>query len=304
MKPIYMEWLNYHHLLYFWTVARIGSVSRAGEELRLTQATVSAQVKSLENAMGEKLFRRSGRKLILTDTGKLVFRYADEIFSLGQEMMGTLKGRPEGRLARLTIGVADVLPKLVAYRLIEPALSLKHSYRIICREGTNEELLPALALHDVDLVLTDSPIDPALNVKAFNHLLGECGMILFGAPKLAAKYRGGFPGSLDGAPFLMPTRNTTARRSLDQWFDGKNIVPRIVAEFEDNALLTVFGQRGLGLFFAPSVIAVEVQKQFKVNIVGSLADVLERFYAISLDRKLKHPAVVVISAAAKARLGD
>ena len=159
------------------------------------------------------------------------------------------------------------------------------------------------SVHDVDLVLTDSPIDPALNVKAFNHLLGECGMILFGAPKLAAKYRRGFPRSLDGAPFLMPTRNTTARRSLDQWFDGKNIVPRIVAEFEDNALLKVFGQRGLGLFFAPSVIAAEVQKQYKVNIVGNLGDVLERFYAISLDRKLKHPAVVVISEAAKARLG-
>ena len=159
------------------------------------------------------------------------------------------------------------------------------------------------SVHDVDLVLTDSPIDPALNVKAFNHLLGECGMILFGAPKLAAKYRRGFPRSLDGAPFLMPTRNTTARRSLDQWFDGKNIVPRIVAEFEDNALLKVFGQRGLGLFFAPSVIAAEVQKQYKVNIVGNLDDVLERFYAISLDRKLKHPAVVVISEAAKARLG-
>ncbi len=299
-----MEWLNYHHLLYFWTVARIGSVSRAGEELRLTQATVSAQVKSLENALGEKLFRRSGRKLMLTDTGKVVFRYADEIFSLGQEMMGTLKGRPEGRLARLTVGVADVLPKLVAYRLIEPALSLKDSYRIVCREGTNEELLPALALHDVDVVLTDSPIDPALNVKAFNHLLGECGMILFGASKLAAQYRRGFPRSLDGAPFLMPTRNTTARRLLDQWFDGKNIVPRIIAEFEDSALLKVFGQRGLGLFFAPSVIAGEVQTQYKVNIVGKLDDVLERFYAISLDRKLKHPAVVAISEAAKARLGE
>lgn len=299
-----MEWLNYHHLLYFWTVARIGSVSRAGEELRLTQATVSAQVKSLENALGEKLFRRSGRKLMLTDTGKVVFRYADEIFSLGQEMMGTLKGRPEGRLARLTVGVADVLPKLVAYRLIEPALSLKDSYRIVCREGTNEELLPALALHDVDVVLTDSPIDPALNVKAFNHLLGECGMILCGAPKLAAQYRRGFPGSLDGAPFLMPTRNTTARRLLDQWFDGKNIVPRIIAEFEDSALLKEFGQRGLGLFFAPSVIAGEMQTQYKVNIVGKLDDVLERFYAISLDRKLKHPAVVAISEAAKARLGE
>jgi LysR family transcriptional activator of nhaA len=299
-----MEWLNYHHLLYFWTVARIGSVSRAGEELRLTQATVSAQVKSLENALGEKLFRRSGRKLMLTDTGTVVFRYADEIFSLGQEMMGTLKGRPEGRLARLTVGVADVLPKLVAYRLIEPALSLKESYRIVCREGTNEELLPALALHDVDVVLTDSPIDPALNVKAFNHLLGECGMILFGTPKLAARYRRGFPRSLDGAPFLVPTRNTTARRLLDQWFDGINIVPRIIAEFEDSALLKVFGQRGLGLFFAPSVIAGEVQTQHKVNIVGKLDDVLERFYAISLDRKLKHPAVVAISEAAKARLGE
>lgn len=299
-----MEWLNYHHLLYFWTVARIGSVSLAGAELRLTQATVSAQINSLEKALGEKLFRRFGRKLVLTDTGKLVFRYADEIFSLGQEMLGTLKGRPEGRLARLTIGVADVLPKLVAYRLIEPALSLKYSYRIVCREGTNEELLPALALHDVDVVLADSPIDPALNVKAFSHLLGECGMILFGTPKLAVQYRRGFPRSLDGAPFLLPTRNTTARRSLDQWFDGKSIVPHVIAEFEDSALLKVFGRRGHGLFFAPAVIAAEVQKQYDVKIVGNLADVIERFYAISLDRKLKHPAVVAISEAAKARLGD
>jgi LysR family transcriptional activator of nhaA len=299
-----MEWLNYHHLLYFWTVARSGGVSQAGKELSLTQATVSAQIKTLEEALDEKLFRRSGRKLVLTDTGKLVFRYADEIFSLGQEMLGTLKGRPEGRLARLTVGVADVMPKLVAYRLIEPALRVEGSYRIVCREGTNEELLPALARHDVDVVLTDSPIDPALNVKAFNHLLGECGMILFGAPKLAAQYRRGFPGSLDGAPFLMPTRNTTARRSLDQWFDSKNIVPRVIAEFEDSALLKVFGQQGLGLFFAPSVIAAEVQKQHGATIVGNLEDVTERFYAISLDRKLKHPAVVAISEAAKARLGD
>lgn len=299
-----MEWLNYHHLLYFWTVARIGSVSQAGQELRLTQATVSAQIKSLETALGEKLFRRAGRRLILTDTGKVVFRYADEIFSLGQELMATLKGRPEGRLARLTVGVTDVMPKLVAYQMIEPALKLKDSYRIVCREGTNEELLPALVLHDVDVVLTDSPIDPALNVKAFNHLLGECGMVLFGAAKLAAQYRRGFPQGLDGAPFLLPTRNTRARRSLDQWFDGKNIVPRVIAEFEDSALLKVFGQQGLGLFVAPVVIAAEVQKQYGVNIVGHLDNVVERFYAVSLDRKLRHPAVVAISAAARARLGD
>ena len=299
-----MEWLNYHHMLYFWTVARIGSVSRAADELRLTQATVSAQIKSLESALDEKLFRRSGRKLVLTDTGKVVFRYADEIFSLGQEMLGTLKGRPEGRLARLTVGVADVMPKLVAYQLIEPALKLGDTYRIVCREGTNEELLPALALHDIDVVLTDSPIDPAINVKAFNHLLGECGMILFATAKLATQYRRGFPRSLQGAPFLLPTRNTRARRSLDEWFDAQEITPHIVAEFEDAALLKVFGQHGLGLFAAPAVVAAEVQSQYGVNVVGRLDEVLERFYAVSLDRKLKHPAVVAISDAAKARLGD
>ena len=216
-----MEWLNYHHLLYFWTVGRIGSVSRASAELRLTQATVSAQLKSLEQSLGEKLFHKSGRHLILTDTGKVVFRYAEEIFSLGQELMGTLKGRPQGRLARVNVGVTDIMPKLVAYRLIEPALKLKDPYRIICREGTNSELLAALAVHDIDVMLSDGPIDPAVNVKAFNHLLGECGVILFGAPQLAVKYRAGFPRSLDGAPFLLPTSNTTARRSIDQWLESR-----------------------------------------------------------------------------------
>ena len=298
-----MEWLNYHHLLYFWTVGRIGSVSRASAELRLTQATVSAQIKSLEQSLGEKLFHKSGRHLILTDTGKLVFRYAEEIFSLGQELMGTLKGRPQGGLARVNVGVTEVMPKLVAYQLIEPALKLKDPYRIICREGTNSELLAALAGHDIDVMLSDGPVDPAVNVKAFNHLLGECGVVLFGAPQLAAKYRAGFPRSLDGAPFLLTTSNTTARRSLDQWFESKNIRPTIVAEFEDSALMKVFGQRGLGLFVASSVITAEVQRQYDVKMIGRLDGVTERYYAISLDRKLKHPAVVAISDAARARLG-
>lgn len=298
-----MEWLNYHHLLYFWTVGRIGSVSRASAELRLTQATVSAQLKSLEQSLGEKLFHKSGRHLILTDTGKVVFRYAEEIFSLGQELMGTLKGRPQGRLARVNVGVTEVMPKLVAYQLIEPALKLKDSYRIICREGTNTELLAALAVHDIDVMLSDGPIDPAVNVKAFNHLLGECDVILFGVPQLAAKYRAGFPRSLDGAPFLLPTSNTAARRLLDEWFESNNIQPTIVAEFEDSALMKVFGQRGLGLFAASSVIAAEVQRQYGVRTIRRLEGVTERYYAISLDRKLKHPAVVAISDAARARLG-
>ncbi|HVO91682.1 MAG TPA: transcriptional activator NhaR [Terriglobales bacterium] len=299
-----MEWLNYHHLLYFWTVARTGSVSRASEELRLTQATVSAQLKSLERALGEKLLRKSGRHLLPTDTGKLVFRYADEIFSLGQEMLGSLKGQPEGRLARLAVGVVDVLPKTIAYKLIEPALKMQDAYRIVCREGTNEELLPALALHDIDVVLTDAPIDTSFNVKAFSHLLGECGVVLFGTPRLADKYRRGFPKSLDGAPFLLPTRNSTARRSLEQWFDAQHLHPRIVAEFEDNALLNVFGQHELGLFAAPSIIADEVQKQYRVKAVGPIANVRERFFAVSLDRKLRHPAVLAISEGARARLSD
>lgn len=299
-----MEWLNYHHLLYFWTVARLGGVARASEDLRLTQATVSAQLKSLEASLGEKLFRKSGRHLALTETGKLVFRYADEIFSLGREMLGTLKGRPEGSLARLNVGVTDVMPKLVAYQLIEPALKLKEAYRIVCREGTNEELLPALAVHDLDVVLTDAPIDPALNVKAFHHLLGECGVLLFASAKLAAKYRRGFPGSIDVAPFLLPTRNTSLRRSLDQWFDQRNIQPRIIAEFEDNALLMVFGQHGAGIFAAPSVTKDEVERKYDVKVIGEVNGVHERFYAVSLDRKLRHPAVLAISEAARSRLPE
>ena len=299
-----MEWLNYHHLLYFWMVARMGGVARAGEELRLTQATVSSQIKSLEDALGEKLFRKAGRHLALTDTGKLVFRYADEIFSLGQEMLGTLQGRPEGRLARLTVGVADVMPKLVAYQLIEPALQLKDTYRIVCREGTNTELLPALAAHDIDVVLTDAPVEPGINVKAFHHLLVECDVLLFASTKLARKYRRGFPRSLDGAPFLLPTRNTTSRRSLDQWFDHEKIQPKIVAEFEDTALLMVFGQHGVGIFVAPSIIRDEVERKYSVQVVGQVANVRERFFAVSLDRKLRHPAVVAISEAARARLTD
>lgn len=299
-----MEWLNYHHLFYFWNVARFGSVSRAGQELRLTQATISAQLKSLELSFGEKLFRKAGRHLILTDMGRVVFRYAEEIFSLGRELTGALKGRAHGRAARLTVGVADVLPKLVAYKLIEPALGLKESYRIICREGSNTDLLPALAIHDLDVVLTDAPIDPAMNVKAFNHLLVECGLTLFAVPKLFNAYRAGFPQSLDGAPFLLPTQNTTVRRSLDQWFDSEKIRPMIVAEFEDSALLKVFGSRGLGLFVAPSVIRSEVQREYNVKPLGRVGTIRERFYAVSLDRKLKHPAVVAISEAARMRLSD
>ena len=187
---------------------------------------------------------------------------------------------------------------------IEPALQLKDSYRIVCREGTNAELLPALAVHDIDVVLTDAPVEAGINVKAFHHLLGECEVLLFASTKLARTYRRGFPQSLDGAPFLLPTRNTTSRRSLDQWFDHEKIQPKIVAEFEDSALLMVFGQHGVGIFVAPSVIKNEVERKYGVQVIGKVGNVREHFFAVSLDRKLRHPAVVAISEAARARLPE
>ena len=297
-----MEWLNYHHLLYFWTVARLGSVARATEELYLSQPTISAQIRVLEESLGEKLFTRTGRNLMLTEAGRVVFRYADEIFSLGRELRGAVKGRSPGRPVRFVVGVADVLPKLIAYRLLEPALHLAEPIRVVCREDKPERLLAELSVYGLDLVLADAPIAPTVKIRAFNHLLGECSVTVFGTAQVAAASRRGFPRSLDGAPFLLPTDNTTLRRSLDQWFDAEGIHPLVVGEFEDSALLQVFGQTGAGLFAAPSVIEAEVRRQYGVHVVGRVETVRERFYAISVERKLKHPAVVAISEAARQKL--
>jgi LysR family transcriptional regulator, transcriptional activator of nhaA len=294
-----MDWLNYHHLLYFWTVAREGSIARACEKLLLAQPTISGQLRALEKSVGEKLFVRSGRGLALTETGRMVYRYADEIFSLGKELSDTLKGRPSGRPLRLVVGVADVLPKLVSFRLLEPALRLPGGVQIICREDKPERLLAELSVHSLDIVLSDAPVGPTVKVRAFNHLLGVCGVSVMGTPELAKSLRKSFPKSLDGAPFLMPTENTTLRRSLDQWFDAKSIRPAVRAEFEDSALLKVFGQAGIGLFVVPTAVEDEVRKQYGVKLVGRLEDIRERFYAISVERKLKHPAVIAISDAAR-----
>jgi LysR family transcriptional activator of nhaA len=297
-----VEWLNYHHLLYFWTVAKEGSIARASEKLRLTQATISAQVSVFERALGEKLFNRVGRRLVLTETGRVAFRYADEIFTLGREFMDTLKGRPTGQPLRFRVGVADVLPKLIAQRLLEPAFQIAQPLRVMCHEGKTDSLLAQLILHELDLVLTDSGVGSGIKVKVFNHLLGECGLSIFAAAKLASQYRRHFTRSLDGAPFLLPTDNTAMRRSLNQWFDDEKIQPVIVGEFEDSALLKVFGQLGKGLFAAPSAIDSEVEEQYGVKLVGRLAHIRERFYAISVERKLKHPAVIAICESAKNEL--
>ena len=297
-----MEWLNYHHLLYFWVVAHQGSITRASAQLRLAQPTISGQLRALENALGEKLFTRAGRSLVPTEVGRVVLRYADEIFSLGRELTDTLKGRPTGRPVRFRVGVADVVPKLIAYRLLKPALQLPEPVWLVCREDKPDRLLAELAVYGLDLVLSDAPAGPAVRIRAFNHLLGECAVSVLGVPPLAAVYRRNFPRSLDGAPFLLPTENTSLRRSLDQWFDSQGIRPRIAGEFEDSALLKVFAQAGAGLFAVHSVIEAKVQRQYGVRRVGPLHQVRERFYAISVERRIKHPAVVAIAEAARAKL--
>lgn len=297
-----MDWLNYHHLLYFWLVAREGSLARASTELRLAQSTISGQIRALEHAIGEKLFVRSGRRLVLTEIGRLVFRYAEEIFTIGRDLQDALKGRPVTRPLSLVVGVADVVPKLVARWLLEPALKLAEPVRLVCREDKPDRLLAELAVHGLDVVLADAPVGPSVRIKAFNHLLGECGIVFFAAKELASTHRRKFPRSLDNAPLLLPTESTSLRRSLDQWFAGRGIRPRIVGEFDDNALLMVFGQAGTGIFAVPSVVADEVQHQYQVQLVGRLDEVRERFYAISVERRLMHPAVVAICQEARQKL--
>ena len=302
MTPARLEWVNYHHLLYFWVVAREGGLVPAGKVLRLTHPTLSAQIHALEDQLGEKLFSKVGRKLALTDVGRVVFRYADEIFTLGREMVDTVKGRSTGQPLRLDVGVVDAVPKLIVRRLLQPALSLSEPVKLVCYEHSYEKLLLDLAQHTLDIVIADSPVPPGSSVRAFNHLLGETGISFFGVQPLAGKIKRRFPKSLDGAPMLLPLENSSLRRMLNQWFDRHDIKPRVVAEFEDSALLKVFGSDGLGIFVAPTAVEKEVSRQYGVSIVGRAPEVKERFYAVSVGRRLKNLAVVAISNAAKHEL--
>jgi LysR family transcriptional activator of nhaA len=297
-----VDWLNYHHLFYFWSVAREGSLARASAALRLAPSTVSGQIRLLEQALGEDLFERSGRRLVPTEMGRVVLRYAEEIFTLGRELTDAVKGRPAGRPVNLVVGVADVVPKLVARRLLEPALRQPGPLRLVCREDKPDRLLAELAVHNIDVVLSDSPVAPSLRIRAYSHLLGECGVVFFASAKLAAAHRRRFPQSLDGAPMLLPTENTALRRSLEHWFAAEKLRPQVVGEFDDAALLKVCGETGMGIFAAPAVIRNEVERQHQVEEVGSTQKVRERFYAISVERKLKHPAVVAISEEARQKL--
>lgn len=293
--------INYQHLRYFWVVAREGTITRATRHLHLTQPAISAQLKKLERSLGEKLFEKSGRNLVLTEAGKVVLRYADEIFALGQELTETLGGRPTGKPMRFRVGIAEVVPKLLIQRLLAPLLRLKPPIHLVVQEARQDRLLVDLAAHELDMVLTDAPVTNGRST-IFNHPLGECGVTVFGTPALAAALRSGFPASLQGAPMLVPTPNAALRRALDDWFETEGVHPHITAEIEDSAVLKVFGQSGAGVFAAPSAIEAEIRRQYRVVVIGRLNEIRERFYAITAERRIKHPAVLVVTETARDRL--
>ncbi len=299
-----MNRLNYKHLYYYWHVAKEGSIIRACEKLHLAQPTISGQLAVFEQAVGEKLYHKEGGKLVLSATGRTIFRYAEEIFALGQELNNTLMGRGRGHELRLTVGIADALPKLIGYKLLEPSLRLHESLQIICHEDKAERLIAEISLHSMDLVLADTPASPSTAGRIFNHLLGECTVAVFATPSMAERYRANFPQSLNGAPMLLPTQNTALRRSLDQWFDNEGICPNIKAEIEDSALLKTFAAAGVGLFVAPIAVGNEIQRQYGAQLVGKINTVYERFYAITAQRKLKHPGVVAVLENAQLSLSE
>lgn len=291
--------LNFLHLFYFWMVVRHRGITPACELLHLTQPTISTQLRKLEKSLGQELFDRSRRELDLTPVGKTVFEYADEMFAVCREMLGALRGSPNGRALRLMVGIPLVMPKLITYRLLEPVLHMPQPVQLVINEAPLEALVADLLRQEYDVILSDTPIAPHQRVRSFNHLLGESEITICGRPELAAHYRKRFPQSLDGAPLIMPAPNTEMRRQLDRWLDDSGYAPRVVAEINDSALIKEFGQAGAGLFPVCAAVLPEVQRQYHVEPIGNLADVRIQFYAITMQRKLTHPAVVAISQNAK-----
>ncbi len=296
-----MNWLNYHHLLYFWTMAHEGSVSRAAEKLHLSQPTISGQLRQLETAVGEKLYERVGRELRLTETGKIVFEYAEEIFTTGRELMQRLKGDRAQQSLPFVVGIPDFVPKLIAYRLLEPIFRMEQRVQLVCYEGKLPELLADLSMHRLDLVLSDSPAGSQVNMKSYNHSLGECGVSWVASKERAEQLRKNYPESLSGEPLLLPTQNTLLRRSIEQWMEKQEFAPTIVAEIEDSALLKIMATQGLGIAPVADSVLTDVERQYGLYAVGPLAEVRMQFYGISVERKVNHPAVKAIAEGARAR---
>lgn len=294
--------LNLKHLRYFWSVASHGSIARAAEALYVTPQTISGQISELETQLGAKLFQREGRQLVLNETGRLVFSYADEMFRLGIELQDVLDGRTPGTAITVKVGVAMVVPKLLAYRVLEPVLKMPESVRLICHEAPLVDLLADLSVHKLDVVLADVPVNPALNIRAYNHSLGESGISFFAVPDQANVLREGFPDSLDGAPMLMPGSGSSLRRSLENWFERHALEPLVVAEFEDRALMKAFGERGSGVFTSPTAVEQDVLEKYGVEVIGRTQEIKEHFYLISPERRIKHPAVTAITESARTEL--
>lgn len=295
-----MRWLNYQHLYYFWNVARYGSVTEAGQRLRLAQPTISAQLKIFEDMLGERLFFREGRNLKLTETGKLAYKYAENIFSLGDEFMRVLDGTTPKTPDEVRVGIADVVPKLIGFRLIEPLFS--SGSRVICHEDRSERLLAELSISEVDLVISDSPIPASVKVKAFNHYLGDCSMSFLASGKLAKRYKPGFPNSLKGAPLLLPAREAAVRREIDQWISNLSLPPVVVGEFQDSALMKIVAREGMGIVPVPTFVEREVCKEFNLLVLGRIDSIRERLYLISVERRIKNPLVKLVCDGAARRL--
>ncbi len=297
-----MDWLNYHHLYYFWTVVQAGTIQAAAEQLHLARPTIAAQLKALERQVGQPLFKKRGRKLEPTEFGLQIYNYAHEIFSLGHELREFVRTGQAGRRPLFRVGLADVVPKAIAYEVLRPALGLNDPPKLIVHEGKLADLLSDLGRHRLDLVLSDAPCPPTVELKVYNHLLGECGLSWLAMPKLAAAHRQRFPQSLTGAPCLLPTEHTAVRRALDHWLSEQDIFPQVVAEFEDSALLKIFGEAGEGIFPVPTAVEAKVVDQLEVAVVGRMPEVLDRFYAISAEKRVQHPATLAIVRQARTRL--
>ena len=293
-----MSGLNFKHLRYFWTVLRAGSIARASAQLHVTPQSISSQLAELETALGVALFRRVGRGLEVTDIGRRVAGYAEEIFALEDEVLGLIRDHDKRAALPFRVGVADSVAKLLTYRVLEPALHLAEPVRLLCREGPLVSLLGDLSVHRLDMVIADRPMPHDLKVRAFSHLLGKSDVSVFGAPTLVARLKGRFPHCLNGAPLLLPGSTVAIRPPLEDWLDRNDLRPRIMGEFDDSALLKAFGQSGAGLFVAPTAIAAHVCAQHEVRVVGRIEPVVEHLYAISTERKLRHPALVAVSEAA------
>lgn len=296
-----MRHLNYSHLQYFWTVANEGSIARAAEVLHITPQTISGQLKLLDEAVGEPLFQRAGRGLVLTDTGTLVKQYADDIFALGGELAQVVRGRQAASQV-LNVGIVHSIAKLISYRVLQPVVAADSGMRLSCVEGDLDELLADLAVHRLDLVLSDRRMPVNTSVKAYNHTLGDSAIALFSKPSAIRRYKANFPQSLDGAPMLMPGRGSAMRRELDDWFEQVGIEPRVVAEFEDSALLKMFGAGDAGVFPAPAAIAPEIERMYSARVIGMAEGVRETYLAISPERRLKNPAVLSIIERAREQL--